>query len=416
MQPNTELILATEGCNRLPSAVKLGSNPPQIRRIVVGIVLDIVLADQLGSVDVVGCDTDDLPSELLERGVCIEIGLGDAIHLGRLVHANEHVGVLQPVCCLFLIGHIPHGNLCIQRIGQILLKLTLNRGLMSEHTQIEIQRLVSSDQSRIPLRVQPRSASTAKNLQHIQDPQIVKSSFLRVVDIRALDNHRPCGQIHAPRKGRCAAQHTDAPIEKALLHHVAVLTEQPGMVHSECLHEQAVDFLVARLLHLELDLVISLNFHCWPCEAGDLLLLLRHPDQGLRCLGCLRPGVNEHHHLVTGLDRLPDLVIAHLIESGHPLKIAVCVNSYERPLQRNRPVLIAEMKSVPLVHSQKLRHVSVVGQRGRQPQDSHVVPRRLLESEGSCDDGLNDCPSVLVEKMHLINNQQLHLGQQPRIR
>mmetsp|Transcript_21834 Transcript_21834/g.53134 ORF Transcript_21834/g.53134 Transcript_21834/m.53134 type:complete len:406 (+) Transcript_21834:288-1505(+) len=405
MQPNAKLVLAAKGRNRLPGAVELRSHPPKIRRIVIGIVLHVVLADELRSVDVVGCDANDLSSELLQGGIGFEIGLGDAVHLWSLVHADKHVGVLEPVRCLFLIGHIPHCNLRIQGVGKILFKLTLNRGLMSQHAQVMVKSLVPGDQSRVPLRVQSRPPRPAKNLQHIQDPQVVKASFLCVVDIRSLDDHRPRRQIHAPGQCRRATQNPDAAIQKSLFHHVPVLPKQPSVVHPECLHEKAVDLLVAGLLHLELALVIPLRFHGRPGEPGDLLLLLCHLDQGVRRLCCVCSGVNEHHHLVPCLNRLPNLVIAHLIESRNPLKIAVRMDTYKCPLQWNRPVLITEMKSVPLIHPQKLRHVSIVGQCGGKPQDSNIVSRRLLEPEGSGNNSLNDGPSVLVQKVHLINNQ-----------
>lgn len=82
---------------------------------------------------------------------------------------------------------------------------------------------------------------TAEDLQHVQNAQIHEGRLLRIVDLRALDDHRVRRQVHAPRQGRRATQHADEAFGEQPLYEVPVRTQHSSVVHREARLEEVLE-------------------------------------------------------------------------------------------------------------------------------------------------------------------------------
>ena len=78
-------------------------------------------------------------------------------------------------------------HLCIEVVCEASSELALNRALSGDQAEVVGQLVVGGDDNPLPLTVVLWATGSAKDLQHVQDPQVHKGTLLGVIDLGALD-------------------------------------------------------------------------------------------------------------------------------------------------------------------------------------------------------------------------------------
>jgi len=112
-----------------------------------------VVLDQAVLVEDGGGGMHEVHAALQQGGVLRELLRRDAVHGGVAQHAHVQVGVAQPLSRLHHGGYRAQHHLCVQHVGQLFHKLTLDRQLLVHKRQVILQLRVRGHDDAFSLRV-----------------------------------------------------------------------------------------------------------------------------------------------------------------------------------------------------------------------------------------------------------------------
>mmetsp|Transcript_9219 Transcript_9219/g.31869 ORF Transcript_9219/g.31869 Transcript_9219/m.31869 type:complete len:371 (+) Transcript_9219:5572-6684(+) len=346
------------------------------------------------------------PPMALQKWVRLKVLYGDAVKHRVPQHSYEEVGVPEPG------GGIRDGldrardNLSIKAVGELLHKLRLDRQLLVEEAQVELELVVRSDDDSHAKLVKLRPAGPSQHLHHVQLAQLVPPRKGRVVHLGPLDHNGVGWEVHAPRQGGRGDQDLEVPVREEVLHESPVRPAKAGMVDTDAIRQEVREVGALAASHL---------------GAQDLLGRrgLRHElVQGVVCDGLLSEVLCGLHGLLPAVDEDQDLVlssiilhlvIAQLIHQLQALQRLLQCDAQEVLLQRAGPEgVVKDEETLVKVHAEEHGHVLVVRQGGAQAhQPSHLV-RGLHLLDGPGHDGFQHGTPVIVQEVDLIDDHQLH--------
>ena len=146
-------------------------------------------------------------------------------------------------------------------------------------------------------------------------------------------------------------------------------------------------------------------------EVAELVLLRRELDQRARRAHGVVARVDEDHDLLAAPQRRDRLVVGDLQHEGVALLELVLGDAAEGLHERHRPVGGAEEEEARRwVRLEEEGDVAVVGQRRREADDPDHHLRRLDEAQRARDERLDDGAAVVVEQVHLVDDEQADGG------
>eukprot|EP00982_Pelagococcus_subviridis_P009504 30927-Pelagococcus_subviridis.AAC.14 len=289
-------------------------------------------------------------------------------------------------------------------------KLRLDRRGVRQQRQVVREFLVLGDDDALAAGVEPWSTRSSEDLLDVEHAQVPEPAFLRVVQLRAFDDHGVRGQVDPPRQRRGADEDFHDPRGEELLHEGSIRPQHPGVVAPEALPDQLLELVVPTAVDLRLE----------PFFALVVLRAAKQLDAALRVRGELREltrglhrvlsAVHEHHRLLPALQRARALIVRdlrHQVETFHRVSLR---HADEHLRQRNRSVALIEHEQPRVGDAQELRDVHWVRQRRGQTDDSDHRLRRLDLPVRPRDEGLDHRTAFVVQKVHLVDDQEAQRG------
>mmetsp|Transcript_57678 Transcript_57678/g.103595 ORF Transcript_57678/g.103595 Transcript_57678/m.103595 type:complete len:297 (+) Transcript_57678:4096-4986(+) len=211
-------------------------------------------------------------------------------------------------------------------------------------------------------------------------------------------------QVHTPGKGRSRNQNLDVPIGVQILHELPVCSRQSGVVDGKAVRQKVLHLWSLHLLGLSLqDLTggrILLK------ELGQGVVLHGQISQGLSRLHGLLTRVHEDENLILS-SILHQLLIAHLVHGVEALDGLLVRNADVRLLEWHWAVLVAKVEEALLrIHPEEDGDILVVGQRGRETDQTDVLLGGLDLADGSCHNRLKNWTARVMQQVDLIHDDQ----------
>mmetsp|Transcript_81372 Transcript_81372/g.244012 ORF Transcript_81372/g.244012 Transcript_81372/m.244012 type:complete len:945 (-) Transcript_81372:82-2916(-) len=366
-----------------------------------------VEAHHLGRVETRGHHLDQLRPPRVEPRVGLLLVVRDAIDHRVAAHAHVEVGVREPRDSLFDRRDRPERDLGVEVVAKHRHKLRLDRQLLREHRQVVRQLRMRREDDALARRVKLRPPRAPKDLHHVEHAQVDERALLGVVQLRALDDHRVRREVDAPRQRSGAHEQVEQPVGKEPLRQRAVGAQHARVVHAVAAGEELLHLGRARLLHLlgeevQPRVVVAV---CEPLER--LVLAARLLEHRARRAHRVVARVHEDHHLLAVAQRGERLVVGDVEHRRLLFDWVGLCHADERLRERHRPIRVAKVMQPRLrVDAQEEGDVEVVGQGRREADDADHLLRRLDEAQRARDERLDDRPAVVVEQVHLVDDQQ----------
>mmetsp|Transcript_17116 Transcript_17116/g.51222 ORF Transcript_17116/g.51222 Transcript_17116/m.51222 type:complete len:386 (+) Transcript_17116:2827-3984(+) len=185
------------------------------------------------------------------------------------------------------------------------------------------------------------------------------------------------------------------------------------MVHAQTPRHQLLQFLIARFLHVLAD-EAPLGV-VGRVEQRTVAAVLSLGDDCAPRFASVFARVHEHHCLVACLQALNHLLVADIVHDVLGLQDVALGHAHKLHLQGNGAVGGVEVEQAR-VHAQERGHVAVVGQRGRQSHDADHALTRLHLALSPRHERLDDSPSLIIQQVHLVDDEQTDQGRHCRIR
>jgi len=179
-----------------------------------------------------------------------------------------------------------------------------------------------------------------------------------------------------------------------------------SVVHAEAAHKQLFDVLAARLVDDAVHPVRVLALE----QVAVLGVLLEDLDQVFGRLDGRVPLVHEDEHLLAHLQAPDDVQVRDVVHDVFgALDRAVVFDPVKPAPQRRRPVGRVEVERAFFGRVDEVRHIDVVRQRGRQPQDPDHALRPDQRGQRPGDQTLKHDTALVVQQVDLVDDHQVDL-------
>mmetsp|Transcript_6096 Transcript_6096/g.18586 ORF Transcript_6096/g.18586 Transcript_6096/m.18586 type:complete len:495 (+) Transcript_6096:2793-4277(+) len=290
---------------------------------------------------------------------------------------------------------------------------TLDGQLLGEQVEIAGQLRVLCDDGRLAKGVELRATGTTKDLEHVEHAQLDKAALRRVVEPCALDDDCVRWQVHTPGQRGRAADHATLTLGEETLHQRAIGPQHARVMKAHAHGQEVAQTRVTHLLGATAAAALA-GLGTAAREELELAGLFGHLEQHLCGADGLLAAVHKDHGLVAFAQRLADAIEAGLVGVLEALHGVACTHADELLLQRHRPVGGAKVVETALAHAQELGHVAVVGQRSAEAHDADHHLRALHQPQRARHQALDHRAAVLVQQVHLVDDEQAHQrGQRP---
>mmetsp|Transcript_96000 Transcript_96000/g.248261 ORF Transcript_96000/g.248261 Transcript_96000/m.248261 type:complete len:215 (-) Transcript_96000:1286-1930(-) len=206
-----------------------------------------------------------------------------------------------------------------------------------------------------------RPTCAAHHLHHVHGGELVPRALLRIVDLRALDDHCVCRQVDTPRQRGRRHKNLNVPISVQIFNKLPVRTRQASVVDGKTVRQEILH--LRRLDRLDLCLQNLTRGGVFMQELGKSVVLHGKIAQGLRRLDRLLTRVHKDEDLVL-TSVLHELLVADLVHGVEALDRLLVCDTNVRLLERHRAELVTEVVQALLrVDAQEDGHILVVGQR-----------------------------------------------------